>query len=71
MSEATCPLDEDMPKAWCAHCLQQDLPKPEPLDWFAAKYDGKCAECFKPIEVGDDIASTDDGYICRRHHVDI
>lgn len=58
----------DMPKAWCGHCKQQDLPKPEPLDWFPAKYDGRCAECSRPIETGDDIAKTDDGYICRRRH---
>ncbi|MFC9874838.1 hypothetical protein [Nocardia salmonicida] len=58
----------DMPKAWCGHCKQQDLPKPPPLDWFPAKYDGRCAECSRPIEVGDDIARTEDGYVCRRNH---
>lgn len=67
--EETCPLDEDMPQAWCAHCRKLALPKPPPLEWFPARYDGRCAECSKPITAGDDIASTDDGYICRRIHV--
>ncbi|MEV6432896.1 hypothetical protein [Nocardia sp. NPDC051463] len=69
MSDDICEINE-MPKAWCAHCLAKDLPKPPPLDWFPARYDGKCCLCFKPIEVGDDIASTEDGYICRRRHDD-
>lgn len=65
--EPLCELT-DMPKAWCAHCKQQDLPKPPPLDWFPARYPGRCVECSKGFEEGDDIARTDDGYVCRRRH---
>src|SRR3546814_13192402 len=62
-SDLTCPLDEDMPKAWCAHCRAEDLPAPESLDWFPAAYPGQCADCACRIEPGDDIARTDDGYV--------
>lgn len=70
MTEDRCELTELL-RAECAHCRKQDLPKPPPLDWFPARYDGWCALCRKPIEVGDEIASTDDGYICRRRHEDL
>lgn len=70
MSEPVCPLYE-LPQAYCAHCREQDLPKPAPLQWFMARFEGSCAICRKRIEVGDDIADTDDGYICRaRHDID-
>lgn len=62
-----CPITE-LEKAWCAHCRNQDLPKPAPPQWLMARFEGSCAICRQPIEVGDDIASTDDGYICRRRH---
>lgn len=67
MSDDLCELTE-MPTAWCAHCRKQDLPAPDPLRYFPARFDGRCALCFKDIEVGDEIASTEDGYICRRRH---
>lgn len=35
------------------------------LRWRAAQYEGSCADCGMIIEVGDDIAYTDDGYIGR------
>lgn len=68
-NEPYCDLN-DMPKSWCAHCRNQDLPTPPPRDWFPARFGGRCAFCNKTIEVGDDIAATDDGYICRRRHDD-
>ncbi len=61
-------LLNDMPKRWCSHCRREELPKPEPLQWFPAMYSGTCAACGRPIEPGDEIAKTDDGYICRRRH---
>lgn len=68
--EEQCPITE-LEKAWCAHCRNQDLPKPAPLHWFPARFDGFCAVCSKPIGIGDAIAATDDGYICRgRHDID-
>lgn len=35
------------------------------LHWFPAQYEGWCAECGRIIDVGDDLARTDDGYIGR------
>ncbi len=67
MSAERCELT-DLPIEMCAHCRGLDLPKPPPTDWFPARFSGFCADCRKPIEVGDDIASTEDGYICRRRH---
>lgn len=67
MTEGLCPT-YDMPKAWCAHCLNKELPKPAPLKGFMARFEGSCAICHQQIEPGDDIADTDDGYICRRRH---
>lgn len=66
-AEPECPLTE-LPVSMCAHCRKRDLPKPEPLDWFTARFPGRCVECGRPIETGDDIASTEDGYVCRRPH---
>ncbi|MFI6368680.1 hypothetical protein ACIBG0_38860 [Nocardia sp. NPDC050630] len=68
MSDTEMCLVNDMPKAWCSHCRGLEEPKPEPLDWFPAQYVGVCAECGQPIDRGDDIARTEDGYICRRRH---
>lgn len=67
MSDPVCDLTE-LPVSMCAHCRSQDLSEPEPLDWFEAQYPGRCADCNRPIEPGDEIAATDDGYICRRRH---
>lgn len=64
MTEPECDLTE-LPVSMCAHCREQELPKPEPLRWFEARYDGRCANCRRSIEVGDEIAETDDGYVCR------
>lgn len=70
MTEELCPITE-LCKAWCAHCRKQELPKPAPLQWFMARFEGSCAICHRRIEVGDDIADTDDGYICgARHDID-
>ncbi|MFR9767080.1 hypothetical protein [Nocardia sp. SC052] len=65
MAEPECSLTE-LPVSMCAHCRKQDLPKPEPLYWFTARYHGRCADCSRPIEPGDEIAATDDGHVCRR-----
>lgn len=35
------------------------------LRWRPAAYEGSCADCGMIIEVGDDIAYTDDGYVGR------
>jgi len=67
MPEPRCELTE-LPISMCAHCRKHELPEPEPLHWFPARYHGRCAECNRPIEPGDDIATTDDGHICRRRH---
>ena len=63
MPELECPKSE-LPVSMCAHCRKQDFPKPEPLHWFTAQYPGVCAHCGGRIEPGDDIAATDDGYVC-------
>lgn len=64
-----CALTE-LPASWCAHCRQQELPKAPAPDWFPARFEGRCVTCGEPIHLGDDIAATDDGYICRRPHDD-
>lgn len=66
-AEPECPRTE-LPVSMCAHCRQQDLPTPEPLHWFSALYPGICADCGRRFDAGDDIASTEDGYICNRRH---
>lgn len=35
------------------------------LHWFEAQFEGWCADCGMILEVGEDIARTDDGYIGR------
>lgn len=67
MTELECELTE-LPVSMCAHCRKQALPAPEPLRWFTARFEGRCADCRRLIEAGDDIAETEDGYICRRRH---
>ena len=63
--EPECEVTE-LPVSMCAHCRQvPDLPSVA-LHWFSAKYEGECADCGRAIEVGDRIAATDDGYMCRR-----
>jgi hypothetical protein len=68
MPEPRCGLTE-LPVNMCAHCREQWLPEPEPPRWFLAQYPGRCVDCDGPIEPGDEIAATDDGYVCctRRH----
>lgn len=67
MTDPECTLTE-LPVSMCAHCRQQELPTAEPLHWFSARFGGHCVVCGGWIEPGDDIASTEDGYICRRRH---
>ncbi|WP_280389288.1 hypothetical protein [Nocardia wallacei] len=63
MAEPICDLTE-LPVSMCAHCRQQQLPQPGPLRWFTAQYRGRCANCGDPIDPGDEIAATEDGYVC-------
>lgn len=54
----------DLPVFMCAHCRGEDLPKPDPLRWFTVRFPGACVACGHPIEPGDEIAATPDGYVC-------
>lgn len=63
MSEPRCELTELL-VSMCAHCREEQLPEPEPLRWFEAQYPGRCAACGSPIEPGDEIAATENGYVC-------
>lgn len=63
MAEVRCELTE-LPISMCAHCRKQELPEPEPSNWFTAQYAGRCVNCGSPFECGEEIASTPDGYVC-------
>jgi len=63
--EPECTLTE-LPVSMCAHCREQREATAPPLVWFTAMYDGRCADCRRPIQAGDEIAATDDGCVCRR-----
>lgn len=66
MSEPRCEWS-DLPVSMCAHCRTPEDNQPsEPTQRFTARYPGRCANCDDPIEPGDEIAATDDGYLCER-----
>lgn len=54
----------ELPEEMCSHC--RGLDKPEPVDAalagpvFEARFEGRCANCHREIEVGDRIARTED-----------
>jgi hypothetical protein len=60
----------DLLVAECSHCRGLDeLPLDPELDWFEARLPGRCA--YDPrhaIDPGDQIARTENGYICKRRH---
>jgi hypothetical protein len=49
-----------LPADQCAHCLGTDQQSgavrrlsQRPTDWIEAKFSGRCAGCYEPVEVGD------------------
>lgn len=45
--------------------VQRPIPGSWELRWFASQYEQSCTGCGRFIEVGEDLAYTDDGYIGR------
>lgn len=45
--------------------VQRPIPGSWQLRWFASQHEQSCAACGMIIEIGDDLAYTDDGYVGR------